>query len=179
MALNFGFAVTGASKVKNVLAGYLTGIQQIFAKDRLEKLIVKRTKARFGTPGSHKNAQRDPSGKPWVDLSPRTKRRYNRNRRQKLVDAKDLVQAIAVVRQNMTGSALQSPTGGDFSVGIAPSASQRVQRKARILNFGGYAGRNRKVRIPGRRYLGVGDEDVKAVDLMVKRVMRKFQIGVS
>lgn len=179
MALNFSFAVTGASKVKTILAGYLSGIQQIFAKDRLENLIVKRTKARFGPPGSHKNAQRTPAGKPWVELSPRTKRKYNRNRRQKLVDSKSLVRAIGVVRQNMEGSALQSPTGGGFSVGILPSASQRVQRKARILNFGGFAGRGGQVRIPGRRYLGIGNEDIKAVDLMVKRAMRKFNIGVS
>lgn len=170
----FKFKVRNSSKVKRVLEKYDIAIASIFSKNRLQKLLLKRTKDRFLPPGTNPRAQKDPKGKTWEKLSPNTKRKINRNRSQVLVETSALWKSIQVVKQRMQGSVLQSPTGGGFSIGIRPN--DPANNYARLHQFGGFVG---KSRIPVRRFLGISKEDTLAVDNGVKRLLKKHGIGVS
>jgi len=172
VTIRFLSKITGVSKVKQVFSRITTGVQSVLAKKRLEDLLLKRTLERFDPPGSRKYAQKAPPiGKPWAPLSPYTRRKKNVNRSQKLVDTGKLRSSIGIVKRNMEGSVLQSPTGGGFSIGIKPGS--KASKYARIHQFGGYAGVNRKVYIPARRYLGIDKTDIVSVQRLVNNIMKK------
>jgi hypothetical protein len=175
--ITFTGRVSGATKVKETLENYSAAIAGVFAKNRIENLLLKRTKERFGPPGSSSNAQTSPEGRPWAPLSENTSRHTNQNRSQKLVDSGTLRDSIDVVRKNMRDSALQSPTGGGFSIGITPNSPANAY--ARVHQFGGYSGRNYLVHIPARRFLGISSKDVVAVDTSIARFLRSKGIGVG
>lgn len=163
-------SVSGATKLHRRLGRVTVGVDNLLGKGRLEGFLLRRVKERFKPPGG-KIAQRDPSGNPWAKLKDGTKRRINLNRSQVLVESGKLRDAIQIVRSNLSSiSALASPTGAGFYIGIP--LGHEVAKYARLHNNGGRTGKG--VRIPRRRFLGISREDVKAVDNLLRREMRKW-----
>jgi len=177
--LGVQFAVTGASKVKKLLDNAGVAVNNILhrGQNRLEDFILKRTKARFGTPGSSPMAQKDPYGVAWPPLSPKTKRKRNKNRSQKLVDTGQLYKSIMVIKKNMSTAALTSPTGGGFSIGVNPTFSGNSVKYAWTHQKGAFNWQGR--RIPKRRFLGIGPEDVKAVREEIRRTVIESGLDVT
>jgi phage gpG-like protein len=162
--IEFSGKVRGTTKLKQKLQGYATAFGAIFAKGQLEKILLERTLGRFKTTGP--TAQKDPSGTPWAPLSKETKRSYRRD--QKLVDTGGLMNSIAIVRRKMSMSELQSPTGGGFSIGVV---GEEISKYARAHQFGAMAGKGYQVRIPQRRFLGIGAGDVELVDNRIAKIL--------
>jgi len=72
------------------------------------------------------------------------------------------------------GKALGRATGAASRVGVSPSASsggRRVEEYA-IAHQTGTA------RVPQRRYLGVSQDDAKAVEAVIQRIMARAERGV-
>lgn len=159
--------VTGANRVAAILRSYRNAIGIVIAQGRVETLLLRRTKDRFAPAGTNARAQRDPSGRPWKELAPSTLLRRKGDPKRKLYQSGALLNSIDVVRRNMTATVLRSASGGGFSIGIRPGS--QADKYARIHQFGGYAGRGNKVRIPARRYLGIGKADAVAVRRMMRR----------
>ena len=154
------------TKLKNKLADIAAIPTLLFAQGRIEKLLLGRTKDRFKPLGATRNAQRDPSGRLWRRLSPDYRKKTVR---PILVVSGTLRDAIRIVRSNLQDQvALSSPTGARARIGVPRNSP--AAKYARIHQFGGRAGRNSKVRIPQRRFLGIGREDITAVSRLIGRV---------
>jgi len=136
-----------------------------FAQGRLEKLLVRRTKARFLPAGTHENAQKDPSGTPWKALSPTTIRSKGA-RKPILVRSGLLHRTIRVVRSNLRSKvAVSSPTGARALIGVP--AGSPAAKYAGFHQFGGVQG---NTYTPQRRFLGVGPKDAAAVQRLLDRI---------
>lgn len=175
--LSFIGKVTGTKALGRKLTAYTASFATIFGGNRLENLLLERTKERFEPKGSNPNAQRSPFGDYWLPLSPETNRKTNTNTSQLLVDSGQLRDAITIVRGNMRQAAIESPGGGGFTIGVLSSSS--AADYAALHQFGGFAGKNNKVFIPARPFLGISKQDSIAVDNVMVRVLKGFGIGVS
>lgn len=166
-------SVRGASRVRLLLSSIQGGVFESIARGRIEKLIVRRTKDRFAPLGANPRAQKDPVGKTWARLAAGTRRRKNTDRTQVLVESMALVNSIVVLQQGM-GKALGRATGAESRVGISPTAlgsrGERVEQYGIVHQAG-------NARTPQRRFLGVSDEDAKAVEGVIQRIMRRSETG--
>ena len=167
---------TGTRRVAAVIKGYREAAAVVLTQGRIEAVLLRRTKERFDTAGSSARAQTGPSGKPWKELAPATLERREGDPKRKLYQTGALRNSVAVVRKSMGRSVLQSASGGGFTIGIKPGTV--ADDYARIHQFGGYSGRNGKVRIPARRYLGVSKEDAVSVRRMLRREYNKSLAGI-
>ncbi|WP_167764544.1 phage virion morphogenesis protein [Thermus tengchongensis] len=128
--------------------------------------ILSRTLRRF-------DEQRAPDGTPWPPLSPatllgelRAKDRlkgggYSKRALERVAKRKALI---------MTGR-LKNSIGWKV-VGSRIYVGTNVVY-ARIHQFGGYAGRGRKVRIPARPYLGISQEDLREAEEVLREWLRR------
>lgn len=165
-------SVRGASRVRLLTASLRGGVFSSIAQGRIERLIVKRTKDRFAPLGANPRAQKDPVGKTWKRLAEATNRRKNTDRSQVLVDTATLRNAIVILQTGM-GKALGRATGAASRVGINPSAlsgGRRVEEYAIVHQAG-------SARVPQRRFLGVSQEDAKAVEAVIQRIMARAETG--
>lgn len=148
----------------------------VYGQKRLEKLLVRRTKARFLPAGTHENAQKDPSGRPWVRLSRERVRAKDKKYgpgKPILVATNTLHDAIKIVRSNLHSKiALGSASGAKANIGVY--AASPAAKYAGIHQTGGVSGRGSI--IPQRKFLGIGKADVRAVDRLLKRMMKE-QLG--
>lgn len=93
-----------------------------------------------------------PDGSRWKALSPVTVGlRIKRNGNAPMT--------ILRVRGHLAGSINYQVTGQKLQIGT----DSTVEHYAGIHQFGGKAGRNRKVTIPARPYLGFSDEDLDVI----------------
>ena len=97
--------------------------------------------------------ERGPDGKPWAPLSPRTiasrlKRKGN--------------SPITILRMygHLAGSINYQVGGNTLTIGT----DDEVSAYAGIHQFGGKAGRGRKVTIKARPYLGFSDDDMNLIE---------------
>lgn len=165
-------SIRGASRVRLLTASLRGGVFASIAQGRIEKLIVKRTKDRFAPLGANPRAQKDPVGKTWRRLAEATRRKKNPDRTQVLVETASLRNAIVILQTGM-GKALGRATGAASRIGVNPSAlngTTRVEEYA-ILHQAG------SVRLPQRRFLGVSQEDAKAVEAVIQRIMARAETG--
>lgn len=165
-------SVRGAQRVRLLTSSIRGGIFASIAQGRIEKLIVKRTKDRFAPLGANPRAQKDPVGTTWRRLAATTRRRKNSDRTQVLVETATLRNSIVILQKGM-GKALGRATGANSRVGVNPSALQggrRVEEYA-IAHQAGTA------RVPQRRFLGVSQEDAKAVEGVIQRIMSRSETG--
>lgn len=95
-------------------------------------------------------AEADPEGKPWQPLSPAT-----------LVMKKNT--KILTESGALRGHIAYNVQGNTLTVGTGPAQSAY----AAIHQFGGKAGRGRKVTIPARPYLDITDADLVEVREMI------------
>ena len=95
----------------------------------------------------------NPTGRPWTPLSPRTLKRKRGER-------------ILVEHRTLQNSITYRAYSDRVIVG-----SNVVY--AGIHQFGGFAGRGRKVKIPARPYLGVSQEDLEELEGIVNEKLRE------
>lgn len=101
--------------------------------------------------------QADPeTGQPWQKLSPVTLALREKR-------GQPLNNILRVSGQLV--SSIQSLAGSDFAQVGTNTAYARIQ------NLGGFAGRNRKVEIPQRRYMGLWPEHRSKIDGTVQRYL--------
>ena len=161
--------VRNASRVRRALDDYPTIVELGLARGRVERLLLRRTKERFNPLGSSKTAQRDPSGKKWVSLSPRTRGNPNRI----LYRSGTLQESIQVLDRRMSMAALSTPSGGGFRIGVNPNSP--AAGYAGVHQNGGRAGGSR---IPRRRFLGVSSADATAVRRMLRDLAARIEGGL-
>jgi phage gpG-like protein len=137
----------------------------VFAQGRIEQLLLERTRGRFEISGQ--TAQKDPSGRRWKPRSPETR---STGFSPILVRSGTLRDAITIVRSNLRSEvATSSPTGAGARIGVP--VTSKAAEYARAHQFGTRnSGVNRSVTIPQRRFLGVGDGEVKAVDRLINQI---------
>lgn len=117
-------------------------------------LLLRRNLERF-------DREEDPDGVPWVPLAASTvilKRRLGYGTKGTLKRTEHMRDAIKLIRGNASG-ALYINTGARVRIGID---DPEIERYARVHQNG-------NMRVPRRRFLGIGRLDVKAVDSFLRR----------
>lgn len=165
-------------EIKKRFRPYLDIPQELFGSKVLQKYLVQRVRNRFKSEGSNPVAQKAPSGVAWEDLAPSTIARGRDNAR-KLFETGALSRSIVIIKDNLN-NALYTNTGGGFRIGVKATGRNYRGRSpgeyARIQNKGGWSGRNLASWIPARRYLGIGQPDKDAVNLWIKRTMKRLKL---
>lgn len=115
-------------------------------KEAIAEGVKSRTLRRF-------EESRAPDGTPWPPLSPVTLARTGKNRKALILTGR-LRNSIA---WTVRGDAIVVGTNVVY---------------ARIHQYGGYAGRGRKVRIPARPYLGITEEDRREAESLLREWLR-------
>ncbi len=115
-------------------------------KEAIAEGVKSRTLRRF-------EVSRAPDGSPWPPLSPVTLARTGKDRKPLFLTGR-LRNSIA---WTVRGNAIIVGTNLVY---------------ARIHQYGGYAGRGRKVRIPARPYLGITEEDRREAESLLKEWLR-------
>lgn len=163
--------VRGATKVRRAL-GTLGSIPElVLARQRIERLIVRRTRERFAPEGANPRAQKSPQGVPWAPLSRLTPLLRSTNKGgkdQALVDTGLLRSQIGLVRGRLE-QALRSPTGASAFVGVTGSRKD----VGRLHQFGGT--NDFGFPVPARPFLGIGNDDVKAVQGVINRIVARAE----
>ena len=116
----------------------------------------------------HFKEQRDPKGRPWKPLSKvtikqRQKLRSGHRRHNPLIH---ILIDTGRLRRSITYRA------GHSKAIIGPIGTNVVY--ARIHQVGGYAGRQHKVKIPARPYLGLSNKDLDDLAQDVKRIVKEY-----
>ena len=132
--------------------------------------MVEATKERFRT-------QRDPQGRPWRPLSPKT-RKYKRKNQDKILtlDARLRNSIVYQVRGNAVawGSSLVYAAAHQLGVDQMVHVRAHVRRlgrgrRQRIVQVRSHT---RHMRLPARPFLGVSDEDFRTIERLVRKHLR-------
>jgi hypothetical protein len=153
--------VTGADKLKRRLQLIATTLALAPMTDFIGEMILVRNLERF-------DREEDPDGRKWERLSDRTKAdKFGVGAANKkiLVRSGAMRGAIQLIKGNVAGSTFVN-TGAGVRIGV--KGQPRVVARARAHNRG-----VPKMGLPQRRFLGVADSDVRAVDLFLKRLGNK------
>lgn len=145
--------VRGAQKLSKRIATIRASIQLPLLVDDITALLLSRTLRRF-------DREVDPNEKPWAPLQPQSiarKRRAGYGDRKLLVQTGNLRSAIKAIRGG-TGT-ISTNTGAGSRIGIE---DPKVVKYARLHNQG-------RGGMPLRKFLGIGADDVKAVDGLMRR----------
>ena len=164
--------VRGASKVRRALGELGSVPELVLAQQRIERLIVRRTRERFAPAGANRRAQASPQGVPWEPLSRLTPLLRSTNKGgtdQALVDTGLLRSQIGVVRGRLE-DAIRTPTGASAFVGVTGSRKD----VGRLHQFGGT--NDLGFPVPARPFLGIGDDDVKAVQGVINRIVARAEL---
>lgn len=128
--------------------------------------IASRTIRRF-------DDQRAPDGTPWPPLSPatllgevRARDRLKGGGYSKRALERMAKRKILIKTGRLRGSIAWKVVGSRIYVGTNVVY-------APIHQFGGYAGRNRKVRIPARPFLGISQEDLQDAEEVLREWLRR------
>jgi len=119
-------------------------------KEAIAEGVKSRTLRRF-------EESRAPDGTPWPPLSPVTLARSKRRRKG----------AKPLFNQGRFRNSIAWTVRGDAIV-VGTNVVY-----ARIHQYGGYAGRGRKVRIPARPYLGITEEDRREAERLLKEWLQR------
>ncbi len=129
--------------------------------------MVEATKERFRT-------QRDPQGRPWRPLSPKT-RKYKRKNQDKILtlDARLRNSIIYQVRGNRViwGSSLAYAAAHQLGVDRIVHVREHVRRIGRGRGRSAVRVRShrRPMRLPARPFLGVSAEDFRTIERLVRK----------
>ncbi len=131
-------------------------------KEAIAEGILARTHRRF-------EESRAPDGTPWPPLSPATlakevrpRDRLKRGGISAAAQRRMALRKPLVKKTNLKNSISWKVAGSRIYVGTN-------LEYARVHQFGGHAGRGRKVRIPARPYLGLGEGDRKEIQALLLR----------
>lgn len=155
--------VKGVDKLKRRIATIRDRLQIGPMVDEIADLLEARTKRRF-------DREVDPDENPWKDLAPATKRRKEQlgfGSKGKLKRTERLRNSIKRIRQS--AGSVYTNTGAQVRIGINDPA---VVPYARAQNDG-------TNKIPARRFLGIGNLDVKAVDGFMRRKAKQLEREIA
>lgn len=99
------------------------------------------------------NTKKDPDGDEWAALSPVTIALREERKPGAPI-------SILSFEGHLAGNIVYQTSQTALSIGT----DSTVEHYAAIHQFGGEAGRNRKVTIPARPYLGFGDDDMELIE---------------
>lgn len=135
-------------------------------KKAIAEGILARTHRRF-------EESRAPDGTPWPPLSPATLAKEVRPRdRLKRGGISAAAQRRMALRKPLVVTARLKNSISWKVVGNRIYVGTNLEY-ARIHQFGGYAGRGRKVRIPARPYLGLTEEDREEAEALLREWIRR------
>ena len=156
-------AVSGDQKLLKRIRTIQEGLPALASRERLGDFLVRRMQERYGR-------RVDPEGRPWKERSTNTKGDHP------LLEKKGYLRKAIGVLGGINGSGMGINTGAGFRIGVK---SVRVQERTRTVVTAVY-GRAHQLgnkRVPRRRFLGIGRLDVKAVDSLLRREMKKLIEG--
>ena len=152
--------VRGSDKLARRIAAIRANLQLPALTEEIATLLLKRTIDRF-------DAEMAPNGSKWEPLDTATIQRRARGGfpgdHPILRRTGTLRDSIAVIKGGV--GAVYTNTGAESRIGIQ---SPKIAEYARVLNAGGRG-------IPARRFLGVSQLDVKAVDSLMRRKAKKLE----
>lgn len=162
MAFKGKARVSGASRLRQRLTDLGIGISRFSRSSEVRDTLVDLAKKRFDT-------KKDPQGRRWKSLVTGT---FTRGLRRNTdlgdigVDTGLLRDSIAVIRGNSGPTVFN--TGAGFRIGVKGKA----RRYAATFQQGGKSPLTGG-RVPGRRFLGVGFEENKAVERLAQEMIDK------
>jgi phage gpG-like protein len=140
--------VRGASKLKETLNRIQAELSLPIMKEEIGQFILRRTLVSF-------DHEEDPDGSPWQPNATSTLRR----KRVGILNVTGTLRnSIQLIRGSNIGT-LAVNTGAGIRIGISDPEQARI---GRYQQFG-------TKNIPARRFLGIGAEDIKAVDNYLRR----------
>lgn len=151
--------VTGERALLQRIATIQAGVGPLVARERLGAFLVRRMQDRF-------DREVDPDGNRWKARAPSTRGGHKLlNRTGKLRGALGVLEGV--------GGGFGSATGAGFRIGIR---SQKVKDGNRTVDTAVYgkAHHQGNKHVPQRRILGIGALDVKAVDSLMRRELKKL-----
>lgn len=151
--------VKGAEKLGRRIATVRAALALPPLTQEIGKLLLKRTRNRF-------DKEIDPSGNQWRALAPATleiKKRLGYGDKGKLKRTESLRNSIRLIRGG--AGTLYTNTGASVRIGIEDPVEAAI---GRIQNYG-------EGKIPARRFLGIGELDVKAVDSLLRRKAKSVE----
>ena len=153
--------VRGAEKLGKRIATIRAALSVPVIAREANELLLRRTLARF-------DREVDPDGKPWPALASETLARRNRANgypgKPKLVQTGELRASIKLLRGG-EGS-VYTNTGAGGRIGIEGDENLVGKARAHQRGYGN---------IPVRRFLGIGRNDVTAVDGLMRRIATKVE----
>jgi hypothetical protein len=152
--------VRGESALRRRIQTIQEGIGPLVSQERLGAFLLRRIKERFDRAEDH-------HGTPWKPRSVNT-----RGDHPLLKKTGALFGAIDVLK-GPGGFGIN--TGAGFRIGVKRVAVQERARTAYTDEYGRYMQKgSAKQNRPPRRFLGIGPLDVKAVDSLLRRELKKL-----
>lgn len=151
--------VVGAGALLKRIATIQSGIGPLVSQERLGAFLVRRMQARF-------DKEQAPDGSRW-----KARASSSRGNHKILNRTGALRGSLGVIEG--TGGGFGAATGAGFRIGIR---SMKVQEPTRTVDTAVY-GRAHHLglgKLPKRRILGIGALDVKAVDSLLRREIKKL-----
>lgn len=153
-------AVTGDQKLLRRIRTIQQGLPPLVSRERLGSFLVRRMQDRF-------DRRVDPDGVRWKERSPNTPGNHP------LLEKEGHMRKAIGVLGGVGGSGMGINTGAGFRIGVR---SVKVQEKSRTVDTAVYA-RSHQLgfkKIPKRRFIGISDLDIKAVDSLLRREVNKL-----
>lgn len=153
-------AVSGDQKLLKRIRTIQEGLPALASRERLGDFLVRRMQERYGR-------RVDPEGRPWKERSTNTKGDHP------LLEKKGNLRKAIGVLGGLNGSGMGIATGAGFRIGVR---SVKVPESGRTVDTAVY-GRAHQIgnkHVPRRRFIGISDLDVKAVDSLLRREMNKL-----
>lgn len=162
MAMQDTRYVRGPERLARRMATIRAALSLPVLTEEVANLLLKRTLARF-------EAQVDPDNNPWAALKETTQLRRKMSGYSPahpiLQRTKELKHAIHVLRGASPGAVFTN-TGANARIGVD---DEEVTGRARAHQYG-------NSRVVARRFLGIGQLDVKAVDSQLRRLGAKLNM---
>lgn len=151
--------VVGAGALLKRIATIQSGIGPLVSRERLGAFLVRRMQERF-------DKEQAPDGTRWKGRAPTSRGNH------KILNKTGALRGALGVLEG-TGSGFGAATGAGFRIGIR---SMKVRDGSRMVDTAVY-GRAHHLglgHVPQRRILGIGALDVKAVDSLLRRELKKL-----
>lgn len=152
--------VSGVQQLSRRIRTIQEGLPPLVSRERLGAFLVRRMQERF-------DRRVSPEGVPWVARSPATKGNH-----PLLEKTGSMRKAIGVL--GGPGSGMGIATGAGFRIGV--KSVDYIDESGNPVNTAEY-GRVHQLglgRVPKRRFLGINELDVKAVDSLLRREIAKL-----
>jgi len=173
----FTTEMTGQQRVEKMFAVSIEAFGAVLDKNKITKLILQNTQARFDPQGSNHHAQRSPlTGQFWAKLNDKTRRVKNKNKGHKLFDKGKLRSAIVVARDNLR-NAFRSGTGA-AEIAVIRKINRQTNKNGAIrtkyTDVYGEVHQKGNSNTPARAFMGISKRDAAEVDVLMTATFNRF-----